>query len=104
MPKEHTMIAEDTTSSYKRLFIQTAAHLIWIDEGCPNGKSEIHWEVASRLADLAEQKAMESDLPHKWSFYHLFRDASFCTFGFLVEYPELLKNVNLHHPPLKDTP
>jgi hypothetical protein len=40
--------------------IRERAHKIWLDEGCPQGREQLHWELA-RLA-IAEEDALASTL------------------------------------------
>ncbi|MEZ5839355.1 MAG: DUF2934 domain-containing protein [Hyphomicrobiales bacterium] len=33
--------------------VRSAAYLIWLDEGCPDGRSEEHWHMAEAMIEKA---------------------------------------------------
>lgn len=36
--------------------IRERAHKIWLDEGCPQGKAESHWELAKMALELEDAR------------------------------------------------
>jgi hypothetical protein len=45
--------------------IREIAYFLWLDEGCPDGQADRHWQAAeARLdADPLERKAIEGEPP-----------------------------------------
>jgi hypothetical protein len=40
--------------------IRQRAYKIWMDEGCPEGRAEIHWEMAQKLVADENKGAAEA--------------------------------------------
>jgi hypothetical protein len=38
--------------------IRTKAFYIWLDEGCPEGRAEIHWDMATELVAIGENRTL----------------------------------------------
>lgn len=36
--------------------IRAKAHQLWIDEGCPEGRAEAHWDMATELVAIEENQ------------------------------------------------
>lgn len=36
--------------------IRSRAHRIWMEEGCPDGKADSHWDVAKMAIDLEDAR------------------------------------------------
>jgi len=41
--------------------IREQAHLIWLEEGCPEGRDKQHWEQAERTVTKMDQLAKEDE-------------------------------------------
>ena len=37
--------------------IRAKAYQIWLEEGCPNGRDEVHWEMARQLVAIEDVEA-----------------------------------------------
>ena len=38
-----------STDDNRKQLIRTKAYCIWLDEGCPGGRADSHWQVATQL-------------------------------------------------------
>ena len=45
--------------------VRTAAHQIWLDEGCPDGRAAEHWHMAIALVEKAAAPTKKTAAPRK---------------------------------------
>ncbi|HOV02798.1 MAG TPA: DUF2934 domain-containing protein [Hyphomicrobiales bacterium] len=45
--------------------VRTAAHQIWLDEGCPDGRAETHWHQAREMMEKAAAPKRKATAPKK---------------------------------------
>jgi hypothetical protein len=38
--------------------VRQRAHRLWVEEGCPEGRSEVHWEKARELVAIEENQKL----------------------------------------------
>ena len=43
-----------STDDNREELIRTKAFYIWLDEGCPEGRADVHWQMATELVALEE--------------------------------------------------
>ncbi|MGZ3195925.1 MAG: DUF2934 domain-containing protein [Croceibacterium sp.] len=48
----------NTTEDYREQRIRTKAFYIWLDEGCPEGRAEAHWDMATELMAIEDNYAV----------------------------------------------
>jgi hypothetical protein len=46
-----------TKDSDREQRIRTKAFYIWLDEGCPEGRAEVHWDMATELVAVEDDQA-----------------------------------------------
>jgi hypothetical protein len=51
-----------TTDDHREELIRTKAFYIWLDEGCPEGRADAHWHMATELA-ATEEGRLNSPAP-----------------------------------------
>lgn len=44
----------NTTEDRREQRIRTRAFYIWLDEGCPEGRAEAHWDMATELVAIED--------------------------------------------------
>ncbi len=65
-PAPETIMPEsETAMPHRNARIREIAYFLWLDEGCPDGQADRHWQAAeARLdADPLERKAIEGEPP-----------------------------------------
>lgn len=50
--------------------VQEFAHQIWQSEGCPEGQSDRHWEMACRLAEESDENHQQQAAPQHQTVEH----------------------------------
>ena len=55
-PERGTLSADDE----REQLIRKKAYYIWLDEGCPEGRSDAHWQLATRLVATEEAPCARS--------------------------------------------
>jgi Protein of unknown function (DUF2934) len=50
----HPERGASTTGDNREQLIRTKAFYIWLDEGCPEGRADAHWQMASELVAIEE--------------------------------------------------
>jgi len=43
--------------------IRELAYFLWLEEGCPEGQAERHWETAETLFDSEHRRGIEGEPP-----------------------------------------
>ena len=66
----HPEHGSPTTDDNREQLIRTKAFYIWLDEGCPEGRADAHWQMATELVateegrfDLAPQPSTNPTAP-----------------------------------------
>jgi len=66
----HQEHGSPTTDDNREQLIRTKAFYIWLDEGCPEGRADAHWQMATELVateggrfDLAPQPSTNPTAP-----------------------------------------
>jgi hypothetical protein len=65
-PEPETILPERETIMPERIArIREIAYFLWLEEGCPEGQEERHWQAAEALldADPLERKRIEGEPP-----------------------------------------
>jgi hypothetical protein len=52
----HPEHGSPTTDDNREQLIRTKAFYIWLDEGCPEGRADAHWHMATELAATEESR------------------------------------------------
>jgi hypothetical protein len=47
-----------TTDDDREQRIRTRAFYIWLDEGCPEGRADMHWDMATELIAIEENQLL----------------------------------------------
>jgi hypothetical protein len=66
MPEPETIMPEpETILPDRNARIRELAYFLWLEEGCPDGQAERHWQAAEALleSDPVERKRVEGEPP-----------------------------------------
>lgn len=53
---------EDPTASMEER-IRKRAYQLWLDEGCPQGRAEVHWDKATELVAIEDNQHLATRSP-----------------------------------------
>lgn len=50
----HSRMAKQVRGEDREQRIRTKAFYIWLEEGCPEGRAQVHWDMATELVAIEE--------------------------------------------------